>query len=110
MDLRSSLETVRAFGFGGLVTAGVGTFLYYRYFKVYGYIDAYLFIGACGAVGLAVQEAIERVLGFVFRPVFNHVKFRRKLITIDKLVRENRLSPEAAQALIVKVCEKRLLE
>ena len=110
MDFRTAFETARSLGFGGLVAGGIGAIIYFRYFKQLGYVGPYIFIGAWAAFGLAAQEAIERVLGFVFRPLFSYVKFRLKLVEIDRLVKKGRLTPKEGHALIVKVCQKRLLE
>lgn len=111
-DLRSIIETVRSLGFGGLIGGGLGALIYFytdRYSPFLS-LGPYIFIGISAALGMAGQHAIERVLTFVFYPVFGYVRFRLKLLEIDNLVRSGRISPEEAQRLILKLCEKRLLE
>jgi hypothetical protein len=107
---RSALETIRALGFGGLFTAGIGTFIYYRYLITNPTIDPRLFIGASAGVGLAIQELIGRAIDISFGPIFRLIKFRRKLDELRELRRTKELTQAAYDDLVKKVCEKRFLE
>jgi hypothetical protein len=111
--LRSTIETARSIGFGGLIGVGIGAIIYlhmYGSFDYFRFREAAIFLGISGVIGIGCQHAIERVLGFVFQPVFGYVRFRLKLLEIDRLVKTHRISAEEGKNLILKLCEKRLLE
>ena len=74
--------TIRAMSFGGLVTAGIGTLVYYRFPHVFGSINAQWFIGGCAAFGAALQRGIEAVISYVFNPIFNFLSFHEKLFEL----------------------------
>lgn len=110
MDFKQALETIRSLSFGGLVGAGVGAIVYYRFPNTLGFIKDYWFIGACGAIGTASQQAIQGVLNIVFKPVFGFLRFHEKIFELDRLERTGRISPTKHQELVDKLCEKRFLE
>jgi hypothetical protein len=111
-DLRSTLETARSIGFGGLLGIGIGALIYFYVDPnpPFNTLNPYVVLGISGVLGIGCQHAVERVLGFLFQPIFSYVRFRLKLLEIDQLLRSGRISEEAAKQLIVKLCEKRLLE
>jgi len=109
LDAKSILESIRAFSFGGLVAAGIGAIIYFSFQAKLAFISPYWFIGGCGALGTAGQQAIHGVLNIIFKPLFRFIDFHRKLYELDRLARSGRISADRHEELIHKLCEKRFL-
>lgn len=109
LELRRALESIRAYGFGGLVGTGMGIILYYRFHVNLG-LPPYLFITVSGLLGATCQQAIQGVLNFVFGPVFRFLAFHEKLFELEILAHRGIISQEKLQELVDKLCEKRFLE
>lgn len=104
------VEIIRSASFGGLVAAGIGIILYFRYPGYFKSTNLYWFITVCAAAGTGLHQAIERSLRLVFKTPFQVVTFNEKLQELDRLREDRRINDTTYQHLVNKLCERQFLE
>jgi hypothetical protein len=108
-EIRRYADSIRAYGFGGLVGLGLGIILSYRFNVSLG-LPPRWFIAACGLLGTICHQTIQGFLNLVFGPIFKLLAFHEKLYELDALARRHVISAEKHRELVDKLVEKRFLE
>jgi hypothetical protein len=102
----SVFKTIRAFSFGGLVTACLGAVIYLSFPSYFGHINPYRFITACGAVGTVVKGGIE----LLYRPVFKFLVFHERLFELAQLKAKGIINHQTYQRVVNQLVTRRFLE
>jgi hypothetical protein len=103
------VQFLRSLSFSGLLFAGIGAVVYYRFPQYFSGIHPYLFISSCGVVGAALQQGISKAIIFVLGPIGRFLVFYENLLELGMLRSRNAIGNKEHNELVQKLCEKRFL-
>lgn len=89
--------------------AGLGALAYYRFPQYFSSIQSYVFIGASGLVGAALQQGISKAVMFVLGPLGRFITFYENLMELEALKSRGTIDKNTHTQLVQKLCEKRFI-
>jgi hypothetical protein len=99
----------RSLSFGGLLFAGVGALVAFR-FPELAQGHPYVFMLACGLVGASLERVIAKVANFIFGPMGRLLSFYESLLELGILRTQGAIDEKAHHELVQKLCEKRFIK